>query len=187
MPEESEGASRRDVLKATGAAAVGAAAFFAAAGAIAESGATVVDAAGVVHIPTSILMSIGGKTLGRIKDVGTIVETAGVVASVDSTGRVTHDRRASQAQTSVLRAFDGNETFRTWFNGTPVAGTTDVVADKRDVVLTLRGRQNSTIGQLSLTNAWPTSYTGPNWAVPQSTAAKFTESVTLICDSWTLT
>ena len=57
--------SRRDVLKATGAVAVGAATFFAAAGSLGDEAGAVVDHLGVVHIPTSITMTVGGKALGK--------------------------------------------------------------------------------------------------------------------------
>jgi len=180
--------SRRDVLKATGAVAVGAAAFFAAASAIGDEAGAVVDALGVVHIPTSITMTIGAKPLGKVGAVSAMTQSVGVLRTVDSSGvrRFERDSRASANSTVVERPFDGDTTLRTWFAGRSVVGATDVQANPQNVVLTLRGRSKSTISQLTLVNAWPSSWTGPQWKVPEATAGKFTESVTLVSESWKL-
>ena len=189
MEEEiKEGSTRRDMLKAGGAVAVGAATFFAAASAIGDEAGAVVDAHGVTHIPTSIVMTIGGKPLGKVSAVAAMTQSVGVVRTVDATGkrRFERDTKQSSADTMVSRTFDGDQTLRTWFAGAPVSGTTDVQAIPQDVVLTLRGRNRSQISQLTLTNAWPSSWTGPKWSVPQSRAVRMSESVTLVSDSWSL-
>jgi hypothetical protein len=186
MTEEIEGGStRRDVLKATGAAAVGAAAFFAAANSLGDEAGAVVDSLGVTHIPTSIEMKIDGVVLGKVHNVGPITRAVTVVHTVDAAGVRRVQRGATESSaTSVVRTYDGNKTFQQWFSGDSSSGATRAIP--RQVTLTLRGRQNSTIGRLDLVNAWPKSWNGPTWHVPLSTAAHSTESVTLVYEEWKL-
>jgi hypothetical protein len=181
--QTASGTSRREVLRATGATAVGVASFFAAAGVISQTGVEVVDAAGVTHIPTKIDVSIGGKSLGKVRSVGTVTRVATVVTSVDSSGKVRHDRENSLAQVTLSRVFDGDATLRTWYAGKAVPGTAQVVAVPQDVILTLRGRRGSQISQVTVTGAWPSEYDGPSWTVPSSKPETFVESVKLVVDT----
>jgi hypothetical protein len=186
MGEENvSGSSRRDVLKATGAAAVGAAAFFAAANALGDEAGAVVDSHGVTHYPTTIVMKVDGVTVSKVHSFGPITKSYDVQTVVDSSGVRRFERgvsRASQAQ--VTRVYDGSSAFHSWFQGDTSSGASR--QSSRQVTLELRGRHNSTIGVMSMVNAWPSSWSGPTWNVPQNTPAKFTETVTLVCDSWKL-
>jgi hypothetical protein len=183
MDEVSEGATRRDLLKATGATAVGIASFLAAANGIAEvAGAS--ESPRVTHIPSSITMTIGGVALGAVHSITPAHVSVNVVTTVDSKGVIKRDRDHSNgASMSVARYFDGNSTLQSWYVGLPANdGTSNRVADKRDVVMTLRGKQNSTICSLTLANAWPSVWNGPAWTVPEAKAVPLTETVHLVAE-----
>ncbi len=186
MDEVTEGASRRDVLKATGATAMGIASFLAAANGITESaGAT--SSPRLTHIPTSITMTVNGVVLAGVHTLSGGHVSANVVTSVDAKGVVIRDRDGSRgASVSVARYFDSNKLFRNWYAGLPATdGTSNRTADKREVILTLRGRQNSSIGSLTLKNAWPSVWSGPSWQVPLAKSVPLTESVHLVAESAT--
>jgi hypothetical protein len=188
MDDVSEGASRRDVLKATGATAMGIASFLAAANGLSET-AGAVTAPRLVHIPTSITMTVNGVSLGAVHAIGGGHVSAVVVNSVDAKGVVQRNRQGSRgASVSVTRYFDSSKTLRTWFAGlAPTDGTTNRGADKRNVVLTLRGARTSTICTLTLSNAWPSVWSGPTWQVPLTKSVPLTESVHLVAESATFT
>ena len=174
------------MLKATGATAVGIASFLAAANGIADAANASVTPR-VTHIPTSITMTIAGVSLGAVHSITPAHVSATVVTSVDAKGVIKRDRDHSNgASMSVARYFDGNATLQNWYTGLPATdGTANRVADKRNVVLTLRGRRNSTICSLTLTNAWPSVWNGPAWTVPEAKAVPLTETVHLVAEGAT--
>jgi hypothetical protein len=178
--------SRRDALKVGGAVAAGAASFFAGAAATARSADAAVDPRATGHIPTTIVMEVGGVRVRRVRSVSNASVSVSVVATPDSTGRVALSRGQSQAvSVSVTRDLDGDPTFRTWFAGK--ASSTGGLAEaiEQRVVLTLLGRHGSTVGKLTLTNAWPSVWGTGNWVLPDSTAIQLTERVTIVADSAT--
>ena len=178
-------ASRRDVLKATGAAAVGLASFIAAANVIGDSPAGAAVSDRIIHIPTTIDMTIDGVSLGNVRSIGPTVRSVVVSAIVDSTGARHFTRQDSNAVAlSLSRVYDGSPKLQTWYDGGPPAlGSTMPTAIRRDVVLTLRGRNRSNIASLTLHNAWPSEYHPPSWSVPSTTAFHATESVVLVAES----
>ena len=185
MDDVTEGTSRRDVLKATGAGALGVASFLAMANGLSEVAGAAVPR--LTHIPTSITMTVNGVALGAVHSITPAHVSANVIDSVDANGVVKRDRNGSKgASMSVSRYFDSSKTLQNWYVGLlPTDGTANRTADKRDVILTLRGRTNSKICTLTLNNAWPSVWRGPGWQVPLTKSVPLTESVHLVAESAT--
>ena len=188
MGEGVSKASRRDVLKAGGAVAVGAASFFAGAATAAQRADAAVDPHATGHVPTSITMAIGGVQVKRIRSASQARMSVNVVATPSGAGRTTFSRGSNAPVTvSVTRDLDGDPSFRTWFAGKASSTGGAPQAIEQTVVLTLLGKRHSTIAQLTLTNAWPSSWGTGSWVVPASTAIQLTETVTIVADSATFT
>lgn len=171
-----KGASRRDVLKLSGATALGAAAFFAAASAVEDSPA---GATGTTHVPTSVSMTLGGKLISRVSQV-TPLAVLPVVTTLGSTGQAVNQRAYPGYSTvGVTRTWKGDRTFQTWFAQAQTGSDAP-----QSVTLVVKGRKGSSVSQLTLDDARPLSYEGPKY--DQSTPnALATETITLIADSWT--
>jgi hypothetical protein len=179
-------ASRRDVLKAGGAVAAGAASFFAGAATAAQSAGAAVDPQSTGHIPTTIKVEIGGVQVRKIRSASQARMSVNVTATQTGPGLATFSRGSNAPVTvSVTRDLDGDPSFRTWFAGkaSSTGGMTQAI--EKTVVLTLLGRHNSSIAKLTLTNAWPSSWGTGNWSVPATGAIQLTETVTIVANSAT--
>jgi len=179
-------ASRRDVLKAGGAVAAGAASFFAGAAATAQNADAATDPHATGHIPTTIVMEVGGVQVKRIRSASSACTSVSVDAAKSAAGSTVFSRGNSLPVTvSVTRDLDGDPTFRTWFEGKASSSGGPTQAIEQTVVLTLLGRRHSTIAKLTLTNAWPSVWGTGTWTVPATKAVQLTEKVTIVADSAT--
>jgi hypothetical protein len=186
MDEGVKGTSRRDVLKVGGVMAAGAASFFAGTAAAAQSADAAVDPHVSGHIPTTIVMEVGGVQVKKIRSASQARMSVNVVATQTGAGRAVFSRGSNTPVTvSVTRDLDGDPSFRTWFAGRASSTGGPSQAIEQSVVLTLLGRHNSTISKLTLTNAWPSVWGTGNWVVPESKAIQLTETVTIVADSAT--
>jgi hypothetical protein len=186
MSERSAGTSRRDVLKAGGVVAAGAATFFAGTAAVAQSAEAAVDPRVAGHVPTSIVMEVGGVRVRKVRTASNASKSVSVESSKSPAGTTVFTRGESQAVTvSVTRDLDGDPTFRTWFEGKVSAPGQLTQAIQQTVVLTLLGRNKSTIGTLTLTNAWPSRWGTGTWTVPSIKSVQQTEKITIVADSAT--
>ncbi len=186
MDEGVSKASRRDVLKAGGAVAVGAASFFAGAATAAQSAEAAVDPHATGHVPTTIKMEVGGVQVKRIRSASQARMTVNVVATQTGAGGTVFSRGSNAPVTvSVTRDLDGDPSFRTWFAGKASSTGGAPEAIEQTVVLTLLGRRHSTVATLTLTNAWPSSWGTGSWIVPATKAIQLTETVTIVADSAT--
>ncbi len=178
--------SRRDVLKATGVAAVGVASLLGAIGSLAAGEeADAITVGHVTHYPHNFVLVIGGLPVTKVRGMGSVVRSTTFLTSTDSTGKVHYDRAPSAADTvSITRVYDGSRTFQDWYAGIPTPGASPT-ADRRDVSLVLRGRNQSKIAQLELSKAWPVRWESPELTAPSNSPVKLTETVTLVADSVT--
>ena len=142
MDEGVSKASRRDVLKAGGAVAVGAASFFAGAATAAQSAEAAVDPHATGHVPTTIKMEVGGVQVKRIRSASQARMTVNVVATQTGAGGTVFSRGSDAPVTvSVTRDLDGDPSFRTWFAGKASSTGGAPEAIEQTVVLTLLGRR----------------------------------------------
>jgi hypothetical protein len=186
MDEHISGTSRRDVLKAGGAVAAGAASFFAGAAVASQSADAAVDPHVTGHIPTTIVMEVGGVRVRKIRTASSASMSVSVASSKSATGSTVFSRGSSLPVTvAVTRDLDGDPTFRTWFAGKAAGNGAPTQAIEQTVVLTLLGRRNSTIGKLTLTNAWPSGWGTGTWTVPATKVVQQTERITIVADSAT--
>jgi hypothetical protein len=186
MDEDISGTSRRDVLKAGGMVAAGAASFFAGAAATSQNADAAIDPHATGHIPTTIIMQVGGVRVRKIRTASSASMSVSVASAKSPTGSTVFSRGNSLPVTvNVTRDLDGDPTFRTWFAGKASSTGGPTQAIEQTVVLTLLGRNNSTIGKLTLTNAWPSVWGTGIWTVPATKAIQLTEKVTLVADSAT--
>jgi hypothetical protein len=186
MDEGVSRASRRDVLKAGGMVAAGAASFFAGAATASQSADAAVVPRTTGHVPTTITMEVGGVQVGKIRSASQSRLAVNVVASQNSAGSTVFSRGSNAPATvSVTRDLDGDPSFRTWFEGraSSTGGATQAI--ERTVVLTLLGRRHSTIARLTLTNAWPSEWGTGSWIVPATKAVQLTETITIVADGAT--
>jgi phage tail-like protein len=129
---------------------------------------------------------IDGVAVTRVRSISRSRLTVTVERSVSSSGTVSFGRGISNAPVvSLTREADGDRTFRTWFAGQKVNGSTSSNALPKEVVMTLYGRRGSVISRLTLTNAWPSQWHGATWSLPLGASNILTESVTLVADSAT--
>ena len=185
MDKDVSRASRRDVLKVGGVMAAGAASFFAGTAAVAQSADAAVDPH-TGHIPTTITMEVGGVQVKKIRSASAATMSVNVVATQVGAGRARFSRGSNApAMVSVTRDLDGDPSFRTWFAGRASSTGGPTQAIEQTVVLTLLGRNNSTIGRLTLTNAWPSVWGTGSWILPETRAIQLTEKVTIVADSAT--
>src|ERR1700690_1047421 len=118
MDEGSARAWRRDVLKAGGLVAAGAASFFAGAAAASQSADAAVEPHATGHIPTTILMEVAGVRVRKIRTASQASMSVSVVSSKDPTGATVFTRgNYAPVTVTVTRDLDGDPTFRTWFAG----------------------------------------------------------------------
>jgi hypothetical protein len=165
--EDATEPNRRDLLKMSGVAAVGAAGFWAAANAAlgADAGATTVT----THVPTTVTLSYDGVLVGglvRMSQTSEITPATSGGASVSAT------------RIHITREWGSNYTFIDWYQ--------DAVAGKMSstAVVTVYGKRNSKVSQLTMMDATPTDWSGPQYDKTTPSAVA-TESITLTSTNWT--
>ncbi len=152
---ESEGTTRREALKLSGAAALGGMAAMLASGSFEDPAG-----AATTHVPTAVQVTLGGVAVPGVVSVDSMVAVYETSSALEN-GQWVQNVTGVSTRIKIVREWSNDTTFIDWFQA--AGSSSGSTGEGESMVVKVTGRHGSQASVFTLSDCTPVEWDGPSY------------------------